>query len=74
MTKNSIDAITRWAGATGMAVFLGLMAWIGQNVSHIPVIEYQIVQIKENVSNQVDINVKRLDDHEFRLRILERRK
>lgn len=63
----------QWISAFSMAIFLAIMGWIGMNVSHIPVIEVQIALIKEEIAGQVNINVKRLDDHENRLREIEKR-
>lgn len=68
------DSFLRWLATIGTCVLLSTLAWIGSNVAEIPVIKTEIVQIKEGMSAQVQINVKRLDDHEDRLRILERKK
>lgn len=55
--------------AVGMgSVLLALLAWIGTNVAQIPVINTEIRQLKEMISNVV---TKQLDDHELRIRDLE---
>lgn len=68
------DGFLRWMATIGTAILLGLLGWIGLNIADIPVIKTEITQIKEGMSQQVQINVKRLDDHESRIRILELRK
>lgn len=72
--KQPSDSFMRWMATIGTAVLLGILGWIGLNVADIPVIRTEIVQIKEGMSAQVQINVKRLDDHEARLRIVEGRR
>lgn len=67
------DSFLRWMATIGTAILLGMLGWIGLNIADIPVIKTEIVQIKEGMSAQVQINVKRLDDHEARLRDLERK-
>lgn len=65
------DSFLKWLATIGTAILLGLLGWIGLNIADIPVIKNEITQIKEGMSAQVQINVKRLDDHEARLRNLE---
>lgn len=68
------DSFLRWMATIGTGILLGLLGWIGLNIADIPVIKTEIVQIKEGMSAQVMTNVKRLDDHEGRLRELEKRR
>lgn len=65
------DSFLRWLATISTAILLSLLGWIGVNIADIPVIKTEITQIKEGMSAQVQINVKRLDDHETRIRTLE---
>lgn len=80
MVKKADFSVIKWIAGVGTAIFLGLVGWIGMNVAHIPVIQEQITNINEKLSTQVSsnkenisTNVARLDDHEIRLRNLERK-
>lgn len=51
-------------------LLLGVLAWIGTNVAHIPVIDEEMQDIKTTIRQVV---MKELDDHETRIRIVEMR-
>lgn len=65
------DPLLRWFATVA---FLGILGWIGLNIADIPVIKTEIVQIKEGIGVQLQISLKRLEDHEERIRILEKQK
>lgn len=74
MSQGLSDGFLRWMATIGTAILLGLLGWIGLNIADIPVIKSEIAQIRTSIADQVFINVKRLDDHEDRLRVLEKHK
>ena len=49
-------------------ILLALICWIGSNVAHIPVIDEQIHELKDMLTNVVNVQIA---DHELRLRKLE---
>lgn len=50
------------------SVLLAVIFWIGTNVAHIPVIDEQIHELREELQENV---TKRINDHEGRIRKLE---
>lgn len=73
MTKQS-NGVMKWAGGVSASLVVLLLAWIGFSVTSIPVMQNDIAQIKDSIAAQVMVNVKRLDDHESRLREIEMRR
>lgn len=73
MTKQTSNGAMKWVGGVSASLVVLLLSWIGYSVTSIPVMQNDIAQIKDNIAAQVMVNVKRLDDHEGRLRELERK-
>lgn len=70
-TKLEIRIYHLFVGALGF-MMLGVVGFIALNAAHIPVIDEHIANIDKKVDEGFSWQSRRLDDHEGRIRSLER--